>query len=609
MDFYMREPLKRFDGITELVARVAASGKNVDENNADIKDFTLALQDAVKEATANTFVNTYYEAGGWRALTNFLKSRGYQAALASFPRMGAEFTSNTLYAGIVYTKSWGKGVFELGAKTLNQRDFNSDDIREFARLVGTTQYSRLFQKTGSLYQETAGTMGTRVVRSANAVKKGARKLDSLVTGLSSFLTEEGDRAVAQPLWLGGFMMEYKKATGEEIDIKKYIEDSEYRHQRTDAINKARDESDKKLTEGFATFNPFDGVVDIMGVANEGWFKTFNKYMQRFVRFEYQSFEDAVRGMMNRGELSRKEGSLLMFGTLARMTAYNVIYRQGADMFHRLVENLLGWDSPEKDDEDLLGEAYKGLVGSALTLTIGRRMGNVGKVLPYFGLEYMNKMYGDKLGFRDDENYNAYQDGLVWTTLQVPSSDRSYYNFSDPAINTLIKTSGPFSTFLSYLYRSGSSYYSYLYTKTPSTRAKHYSRLKNNLFAAMAAGGGMPAAKDVIRQQSRKNSAMYAKEISDPIFKAALQEDATPSDKEAAIQLLDKRVMEDRKKLEGEVKTLLKSKKWEKMDEDARALELAKLSHAHYVSAEYVKGNVRYSYSETYKQAKKKVEGD
>ncbi len=91
MDYYMTETLKEVAGV---VGKVSDGFANNPESTATQTQVSSALKSAVDEVNRNVFLNSFNDVGPMGKFIESAKRLGYQAALASIARGGAEFIGN-----------------------------------------------------------------------------------------------------------------------------------------------------------------------------------------------------------------------------------------------------------------------------------------------------------------------------------------------------------------------------------------------------------------------------------------------------------------------------------------------------------------------------------
>lgn len=395
LDYYMREPLR----VASKAFNKMAKDKDM---SAESRAFFKGLEANIAQVVKNTFVNEYYEGGLGTLIAETLKKRGYQMALASIPRAGVEFASNLTHAVINKPKE-----LVAGAKILSEYKGNDEDLRTLAIYAESAQISRMFEKSMSIMSE----QGSNTKGSSTAY---GRAIDRAADAIMS----TPDRAIARPIWLGSFARTFEQVSGSEIDIQKMISDPEYRQKNAAAISAARNVADVNLSQGFASLNPFEGVVASQVTKSDSMIETFDKYMTRFLRYEFQSAADALNGLAGNNELSRTQASALLAATMVRMAAYQFAMSYAVDGFYSLIEAAIGTgpeDDDEKDNEELNHKIGSAVIGSIISMIAFRRLGNWAKAPIAWGIETLNSKFGEEVGLRNGE-YDPYENSLVFSPI-------------------------------------------------------------------------------------------------------------------------------------------------------------------------------------------------
>jgi hypothetical protein len=394
MDYYMREPLRTASKAFNVIAKDS-------DMSPDARSFFSAIEANIAKAVRNTFVNEYYEPTGAKAIAELLKKRGYQMALASIPRAGVEFASNFAHAAMYKPKE-----LAMGAMMLQEYKGNDEDLRSLAIFAESAQVSRMFEKSTSLMAEQgSGTRGAATVY--------GRAIDQF----SDAIMSAPDRAIARPLWLGSFSRAFEAASGEKLDISKMVNDPQYRLDNEAAIQRARNVADANLSQGFASLNPFEGVVASQVTKDDNLAEVFDKYMTRFMRYEFQSAVDSLNGLVGKNELSKSESARLLGATILRMSAYQFAMSYAVDGFYSLIESITGTgpEDEEEDDDELSQKIGSSVAGTIISLLVFRRLGNWAKAPIAYAIETLNSRFGEELGMRNGE-YDPYNDSMVFSTI-------------------------------------------------------------------------------------------------------------------------------------------------------------------------------------------------
>jgi hypothetical protein len=392
LDYYMREPLrvasKAFNKISKDIGM-----------SADSRAFFKGLEANIAQVVKNVFVNEFYDEGLKTLIAETLKKRGYQMALASVPRAGVEFGTNLSHAIINKPKELMEG-----SQILYKYKGNDEDLRTLAIFSESAQISRMFGKSTSIMAE-----------QGSNTKGSATTYGRVVDQMADSIMSAPDRAVARPLWIGSFSRTFREASGSELDIQEFINNPKYRQENAAAIAKARNVADANLSQGFASMNPFEGVVASQVTRADGLIDLYDKYMTRFMRYEFQSSVDAINALMGRNEMSKTQGAALLAATIIRMSAYQFAMSYAVDMFYSLIESATGTGDEEDEEKDVVEKISSSLTGAIISMLVFRRLGNWAKAPIAWGIETLNKNFGEEVGLRKGE-YDDYKSPVVFSPL-------------------------------------------------------------------------------------------------------------------------------------------------------------------------------------------------
>jgi len=503
-DFFMRAPLKTFHNTMNELVNMSPDTVSIEE-----KDFYRALHSSIRDQVKAVFMNTYIEGN---ATLSFIRESGYYSALASLPRGVAELTSNLPFAALVYMRSFVTGAQTMAADSmpsfLGGQKVNYNKFFEFS---GTTHYSRLVEGA-SVHGDMLGRLDKPKIKGVEKGIKSLKVLNNARKSINRALIERGDTIVAQPLWVGSFKRAFKKSSGAELDLVRFTEDAAYRHENRKHIEAARDTADANLSQGFSTFNPFDSIASVQGTTSDNWFQAYNKFLTRFVRYEFQSMSDAVTAMMgNDATMTPIQGSLLLVGTLMRMGIYTVMAQLMRNLVYgslvTVLNSMTGSNIPQPgadDEEEYLRKFYRSSLGGALSLTIGRRMGNVGRILPMYLIELGNKAYGEEIGLRPEgEEYNKYIHAIVWSFLAVEGAQGKPSDTDSKIVEMGIALSGPFQSAAKGLRDAANQYSRSAELKTPEAKERARALTWYALARAGTSITGVPFTNDALKMLNIK----------------------------------------------------------------------------------------------------------
>ena len=501
-DYHMTDTARViFKTLNKIQADILA-----DENSTDRQIETAnALKNAFDTAMRQVFEMNYVNNG-----MNFLgkaKGLGYKALLASVPRAGAEMSSNFAYVISTSPKSWTVGA-KYTEYTLDQRG------RDIMINLNSEQTGKLYSKkvTGKtadvgLFVDSEGATPTGAV---NGLQNKANQILSYLSKITIKPTEKiaeslistPDRAISRPLWFGSLDTKFKEITGKKIDMEAIRNgDKNYLKENKEALKEATRFADKEVTRAATSINVFNGVlknkIDPNDSSTLKIVKEINGFMTNFIIYEYTTARSAISALINSGQISRQKGASLLLGTTARMSLYMVLYQSFSHLFDSVVAAIAGADigDEEMPEEDLLARQ---LVGSVVSLIVGKNLGNFAKIVPNMALEVVNEKYLDRL--RKGDEYDPYKHSIAFSMLSREDLKKIETGQAGVGDVLLKAFSGPYSPMVKTLTRAiklGSKVTSEKSKDT--TKQKAIEELTTRIVVEMLGNMGMmPFYKDVRR---------------------------------------------------------------------------------------------------------------
>jgi hypothetical protein len=508
--------------MTEVVKTVNASIKkakdqidNNKESSSISKESIDALKESVDEVMGKTFSNSFIEYDPFSKTIKKLQKLGYQAALASVPRAGAELGSNMLFAISSNPQAFINGVKKYSGFAMGNEGMNAMEnlgSTETMKLYDTKNMTGKMADSNLLYtgKPKASKAVSPVVEKAEYLLQfsGVKQIRKFADELSDKLISTPDKAVSRPLWFGNFSNNFKKITGITLTEKDFIEiadgsskylSKEYKQAVEESTKFADQESVKMATSS----NPFNVIPKNISTPDDGVFKQIyknaNSYMARFSQYEYATARNAIVSLFKAGKLTKKQALGTLIGTQMRMASYMILYSALRSAF----DSLFGFEDEEEEDYKTM--IKRQLVGSPLSLLTGRGLGNVPKIAINYGLELFNEEYLEDL--RDGKKYDPFKHSLVFSQIS-PGDKRDPYEIF---LNTM---TGP----LSPLAKTAARTYK-VYTKTKpeeskkaETRAKYKEELSTRmLLEGLGNLGFIPFYKDIRRMFLKDFFKGYKKE--------------------------------------------------------------------------------------------------
>jgi len=462
---------------------IKASEEKIDAYKND-KMFIQVMGKVVKDVAKDTLHNQYTPLSGIDIYTELVASVGYASVLTSIPRGMAEFASNIFYASL-YPVEMMLGVKQLAKMLKDDKSVNR--LKELLTQIPSTQPNRLIVHSGSLRRDTAETKKFGIAATVGRGKRIVENLTSVIDSVNDAILGTSDRVISMPMWLGAFEKEFnnqkrieiKNRLGrsnynseyefnaavnrefkkERLNLEEFVNNSDYRFKNKVISDKAVKFADRVLTEGFASFNAFEGIPNLKMTKGDGFLKVYDKFLQRFNKFEYQSFEDSISSLLGRGYLSKNEAARVLTATLSRLAIYNYLTGKLRDWWNdeafapavNAVSNTIGEALGVEGDKDLVAipdrvdnteeeDLYKkkrAFIGGLISVSLQRRLGGLGRLPINFAVEMANGLYGEDLGLRKGAEYNAYENSLLFSSVKIPnftSLQREDGELSDDGLN-------------------------------------------------------------------------------------------------------------------------------------------------------------------------------
>ncbi len=433
MDYHLSDTIK---GTYKTLQQ---ANKFIDPDSNKQQKTLNAIENAFNEALGNVLDTTFIETSFADNVLNYMTKTGYRTMLASAPRFVAELGSNLAFAAINSPTEFARGMklaeftsADNGSIIMdNVGSVNTSRIFGFDELSGKLVDSSLINKTqgreaGKMKGTVMNTL-TKLVNKSAPIGKYDVSLKSsykAIEGTADKLISTPDKVVMQRLWMGTFDVEFKKITGKSPDFQKILKNDEaYMNENAKALEAAKKKADNKSTQTGATDNPFMGILKGTVKPNQGMmlkgYNVFNKFMTKFLHFEYAAARTGIYAMVGRGEMSRKQGAALLAAVTVRMTLYTLGMNLMTEVMLKISNEIFG---DEVEDEELLYADEKSFyqklgqsLASAFTqLTLGRDFGNAFKSIINAGVEWFNE---EQLQFLRNGAYDSYKDPIQFNLFQ------------------------------------------------------------------------------------------------------------------------------------------------------------------------------------------------
>jgi len=423
---------------------------------------------------------------------NVIMKSGYLAQLASVRKAAVELTTNALHAAIANPIDFIAGIKAsagMDRKTLDAAIKNLPTA-EKTRITGdadlTSKDVESDLMTGSKIfkpEETASDF----MSSANVVGNVLKAIPKKIIKFNEGLVARPDVIVARPLFVGVFNSKFKEITGQTANWEKLANDQAYREKFEDAINEATYDADRAVVDSAASNNPFAGIPKNVRDQNASAVKQavmlVDRYMTRFRVFEYYSALRGIQALAGRSDITRVQGAALLSATVLRMAVYKLAMDAAINMVYQAVG--IDDDDDELDEYDVSRQA----LGSVVTLALGRGIGNLANMPINYGVEYLNKEYGE--GITIEGEYNRYKDGVVYSKIPAdPKSD------DDIVADAVVSSLGPYTPFAQTIARAGKLATRGVTSKKEETREKNMGELYERIPFEVAGNlGVIPSYRD------------------------------------------------------------------------------------------------------------------
>jgi len=488
--------------VNKSIARATKKIFENPESSKISKESMNALNKLVNEVLTKTFSDSFVEYGKGASFVKKIQRLGYQAALASVPRAGAELGSNLMYAMTVNPQGFIKGVKDYGSFSMGNEGMNAMEnlgSAETMKLYDTKNMTGKMADSNLLYTGKPKASGsvTPVVEKAKYLSQftGVKQVGKLATGIAEKLISFPDKAISRPLWFGNFAKSFKEITGINLTEKDFQEiadgNSKYlTDEFKSAVKESTNFADEQTVKMATTTNPFNVIPKNVTTPNESvltqLYKTGNSYMARFSQYEYAAAKNAIVSLFKTGKISKEQAVASLIGITTRMASYVVLY----SVLQSAFDELFGVE--EEDKEDVESLIKRQLVGAPLSLITGRGLGNIPKIPINYALEMMNEEYLDDL--RKGEDYDPYKHSIVFS--QINKEDLKKKSIEELFFYSL---AGPLSPLAKTVSRTAKAGTRAVAAKKEQTRQKYKDELKNRLLIeSLGNFGFVPFYKDIRR---------------------------------------------------------------------------------------------------------------
>jgi hypothetical protein len=437
----------------------------------------------------------------------------YRNTLGSIPRFLNELQSNSWYV-LMNPTNWASGVKYVYKDSDSIGGSNGRDIMS---VLGSTVVGKLYGKGATGRFADVGFLGSDNVSQGSSSKKSfdvakdmilrysAKPLAKTTDYIGDILVSTPDKLMSTPIWFGSFVNEFKKQTGAEIDFSK-ITDERYRNKYKSALNAATEYADNEVIQAASTVNPFQKAaklnVDKSKPTYRKFLTTVNNYLTNFMITEFSTARAAVYSLISEGRMTKKKGAQVLAGVYLRVVTYTLLANSITGIFYA----ALGFDDDDEEEALTWDKVVQAATGGFISLLINRNFGNLFKMAENYGVEELNKEYGDLL--RSGEDYDPYKHILVFNKIKDRDVAKS------PIKTLTVNLAGPYGETVKsawkindlieydarYVGRKGSEKFTQKgkdFSIGGRKKAARMEDLRNDVIFRVGAGSGLvPFAKDI-----------------------------------------------------------------------------------------------------------------
>jgi hypothetical protein len=451
LDYHMTEPARVMNRtthnvLTEMRLRENESHKRQKEGGnpeaeqavrdkiRQVREIMGAVDTAVEQTLRNTVISALgHETNLERALNEVVK-QGVRSMLGSIRRsLMQELGSNMLYLATyadvskeamskhmrdyVYSHT-GRYVMENLSAANTQRLYPSGTISGSA--IEQTQIGRYYgMKQGRTVNPIVNALMTIHNNSTKKVKNFADTTADL-------LISTPDKFLSRQIWFGALGIEFKRLTGEKIDMDKVAENNEdYMSLHAEHLQAAKNYADLQSIRASATDNPFLGIIKTtIEPVSKNWattfMKTFDKFLIRFQIFEFTAARAGVVSAMGNGMLSRAEGLRLLAAVMMRSMGYTTLGILTKQMMTNLIVSMFGLKGDDDESDKNVGQALtQGFATAFTSFVFGRNLGNMWRGSVNYPIELLNQKYFSGI-IRGDREYDMFKDPITYSF--IPAGD-------------------------------------------------------------------------------------------------------------------------------------------------------------------------------------------
>lgn len=502
LDFHMTEPARVINRtthnvLTEMRLRENESrerqkgGADANTEQAvrdkikQVREIMGAVDTAVEQVLRDTVMAAVgHETAMERAL-NAITKQGIRSMLGSARRAMQELGSNVLY--LTHYTDVAK---EALSKNMSDYTYTHEG-RYVMEAVGSSNIQRLYPSgtiSGSMVEasQIGAYYGIKQGRTINPTVNAmltihnlsTKKVKNFAENVADALISTPDRFLSRQVWFGSFGTEFRRLTGEDVNMEKVKEqDEEYMTVYGEQLQAAKDYADLQSIRASATDNPFLGIIKTtIEPASKNWFmtffKTFDKFLIRFQIFEFSAARAGIMSMVGKGMMSKEDGFRLLSAVMMRSMGYATLGILTKQAMSNLVVGMFGLKGDdEESDKDVSQAVTQGFFTALISFMLGRNLGNTWRGAVNYPVELMNQKYFSGI-IRGDREYDMYKDQVTYSF--IPAGDLRGKDVAWETAKSMTAGYSPLVKAISYSAKKGI----YVFSGTSKDRAAYERALKD-----------------------------------------------------------------------------------------------------------------------------------
>lgn len=391
--------------------------------NSDIAQFTNDIADAINEQRKLLIVGS--RVGSLSRVANEIQAATYKYLLGSLRRGFTEIATNTIRILNRAILNWDFKIIPSTLKFMLPSKYTATE-NEAIKVIAPSGMNRYIEgSTTAGYGDVYINMGENADLdfSDRGIEKrigsGLKTLTWFNSKIAEFGLGKADRLFAKGMYMSELSKNFKKITGEEIDIEAIAnQDTQYLEENGEAIAEASRIANDEVGDWFSTTNKAERPLkQLQATQSNSPFARLRYFMLNFLLNEGQALQKAI---INKGAVGAiQKGIPIIVG----MASYQALMEASSIAFAKLLK--LGFDDEEDDEDDRLimdaiaeDKAIQRGFGSALIeLIVARHFNGVARVPLNFFIEKGNEKFGEGVFREEGEEYDPFH-SLVYNRMST-----------------------------------------------------------------------------------------------------------------------------------------------------------------------------------------------